>query len=221
MITQFYYLLVNFKSKSKAMMKKRKLETRQSVKQTTELLPKNSMNVNFFGSHFYFFLNKQIINLDGNDSRSPSQDRYKRRRSRSQSRSRSGSRNRDRRRRRSHSRSRSPRSSRRRSSRDRDRNKEKEREKEREYERERRRKGLPDIKKEHLSGKYSCTNREQKNVFSCYFLGRVRRVSLLLSSSFVFEIVVFVLRDHFHADVVWNSTFLPFFFEPTETVFGF
>ncbi|KAL5289297.1 nrd-1 family protein [Megaselia abdita] len=91
----------------------------------------------------------EIINLDGNDSRSPSQDRYKRRRS--QSRSRSGSRTRDRRRRRTHSRSRSPRSSRRRSSRDRDRNKEKEREKEREYERERRRKGLPDIKKEHLS----------------------------------------------------------------------
>ncbi|CAO1403760.1 unnamed protein product [Diamesa serratosioi] len=94
--------------------------------------------------------NAEIINLDGN-SRSPTPNRYKRRKSRSRSRDRD---RRDRRRRsrsksRSRSRSRSPRSSRRRSSRDR--LKEKEREKEREVEKERRRKGLPEIKKEHLS----------------------------------------------------------------------
>lgn len=83
----------------------------------------------------------EVINLDGN-SRSPSidRDRYgKRRRSRSRSR--------DRRRRRSRSRSRSPRR-RRGSSRDRERGKDKEKE------RERKRKGLPDIKREHLSGKF-------------------------------------------------------------------
>ncbi|KAJ6648579.1 SR-related and CTD-associated factor 8, partial [Pseudolycoriella hygida] len=93
----------------------------------------------------------EVINLDGN-SRSPSmdRDRYKRRRSRSRSRDRSG------RRRRSRTRSRSPRS-RRRGSRDRDRDrgkdkdKERSREMERDYERERRRKGLHDIKKDHLS----------------------------------------------------------------------
>lgn len=94
--------------------------------------------------------NAEIINLDGN-SRSPTPNRHKRRKSRSRSRDRD---RRDRRRRsrsksRSRSRSRSPRSSRRRSSRDR--LKEKEREKEREVEKERRRKGLPEIKKEHLS----------------------------------------------------------------------
>ncbi|XP_037025420.1 SR-related and CTD-associated factor 4 isoform X2 [Bradysia coprophila] len=90
----------------------------------------------------------EVINLDGN-SRSPSMDRdryNKRRRSRSRSRDRSG---RSRRR----SRTRSPRSRRR--SRDRDRGKDKDKERtremEREYERERRRKGLHDIKKEHLS----------------------------------------------------------------------
>lgn len=85
----------------------------------------------------------EVINLDGN-SRSPSvdRDRYKRRRSRSRSRDRSG------RRRRSRSRSRSPRNRRRGSSRDRDRNS-----KDKEKERERKRKGLPDIKREHLSGK--------------------------------------------------------------------
>lgn len=68
-------------------------------------------------------------------SRSRDRGRYRRRRSRSRSRSRSY---------RSRSRSRSPRNKRR-SSRDRA------REKEREAEKERRRKGLPDIKKDHLS----------------------------------------------------------------------
>lgn len=108
----------------------------------------------------------EIINLDANDSRSPTpdRDRYKRRRnSRSRSRDRGGRGNR---RRGSRSRTRSPRrrrnSSRERGGRsDRDRERERERnsrnekaaaEKEREaYERERRRKGLPDIRKEHLS----------------------------------------------------------------------
>ncbi|XP_055855720.1 SR-related and CTD-associated factor 4 isoform X2 [Episyrphus balteatus] len=108
----------------------------------------------------------EVINLDGNDSRSPSpdRDRYKRRRSRSRSRDNRGgpARGGDIRRRRSRSRSsrsRSPRTNRRRPSRERDRererlaerNRDKEKEKEREHERERRRKGLPDIKKEHLS----------------------------------------------------------------------
>ncbi|XP_017073101.1 SR-related and CTD-associated factor 4 isoform X2 [Drosophila eugracilis] len=110
----------------------------------------------------------EVINLDGADSRSPTpdRDRYKRSRRSSRSRSRSprgrgtggaggGGPGNDRRRRgsRSRSRSRSPRSSRRRGSRDRDRmdrsNRDKERD--REHERERRKKGLPDIKKEHLS----------------------------------------------------------------------
>ncbi|XP_016990442.1 SR-related and CTD-associated factor 4 isoform X2 [Drosophila rhopaloa] len=110
----------------------------------------------------------EVINLDGADSRSPTpdRDRYKRSRRSSRSRSRSprgrgaggaggGGAGNDRRRRssRSRSRSRSPRSSRRRASRDRDRmdrnNRDKERD--REHERERRKKGLPDIKKEHLS----------------------------------------------------------------------
>ncbi|XP_039481014.1 SR-related and CTD-associated factor 4 isoform X2 [Drosophila santomea] len=106
----------------------------------------------------------EVINLDGGDSRSPTpdRDRYKRSRRSSRSRSRSprgrgagGGTGNDRRRRgsRSRSRSRSPRSSRRRGSRDRDRmdrsNRDKERD--REHERERRKKGLPDIKKEHLS----------------------------------------------------------------------
>lgn len=101
----------------------------------------------------------EIINLDGNDSRSPTpdRDRYKRRRN---SRSRSRDRGRGGRRRGSRSRSRSPRR-RRNSSRDRGsrpehhRNSRSEKaaaEKEREaYERDRRRKGLPDIRKEHLS----------------------------------------------------------------------
>lgn len=71
-------------------------------------------------------------------SRSYSRERYSRRGRRSRSRS-------------TRSRSRSPRSSRRRSSRDRDRPRDKEREKQREIEKERRRKGLPDIKKDHLS----------------------------------------------------------------------
>ncbi|XP_075169592.1 insulator su(Hw) mRNA adaptor isoform X2 [Haematobia irritans] len=97
----------------------------------------------------------EVINLDGNDSRSPTpdRDRYKRRRSRSRSRSRSRDRSGRRgggRRSRSRSRSRSPRSNRRRTSRDRDRNN-RDKEKDREHERERRKKGLPDIKKEHLS----------------------------------------------------------------------
>lgn len=106
----------------------------------------------------------EVINLDGGDSRSPTpdRDRYKRSRRNSRSRTRSprgrgagGGTGNDRRRRgtRSRSRSRSPRSSRRRGSRDRDRmdrsNRDKERD--REHERERRKKGLPDIKKEHLS----------------------------------------------------------------------
>ncbi|XP_017126003.1 SR-related and CTD-associated factor 4 isoform X2 [Drosophila elegans] len=110
----------------------------------------------------------EVINLDGADSRSPTpdRDRYKRSRRSSRSRTRSprgrgsagaggGGAGNDRRRRssRSRSRSRSPRSSRRRTSRDRDRmdrsNRDKERD--REHERERRKKGLPDIKKEHLS----------------------------------------------------------------------
>uniref|UniRef100_A0A7G3AYH6 Putative rna polymerase ii c-terminal domain-binding protein ra4 n=1 Tax=Lutzomyia longipalpis TaxID=7200 RepID=A0A7G3AYH6_LUTLO len=88
----------------------------------------------------------EVITLDGNDSdgSTPDRDRYK---SRRRSRSRSRDRTRDRRRR-TRSRSRSPRS-RRRSSRERARDKK--REKEEEYDRERRRKGLPDIKKEHLS----------------------------------------------------------------------
>ncbi|TMW48093.1 hypothetical protein DOY81_006833 [Sarcophaga bullata] len=94
----------------------------------------------------------EVINLDGNDSRSPTpdRDRYKRRRSRSRSRSRDrGGRNR-RGRSRSRSRSRSPRSNRRRTSRERERST-RDKEKDREHERERRRKGLPDIKKDHLS----------------------------------------------------------------------
>ncbi|XP_065370350.1 SR-related and CTD-associated factor 4 isoform X2 [Calliphora vicina] len=94
----------------------------------------------------------EVITLDGNDSRSPTPDRerYKRRRSRSRSRSRDrGARNR-RGRSRSRSRSRSPRSNRRRNSRDRERTN-RDKEKEREHERERRKKGLPDLKKEHLS----------------------------------------------------------------------
>ncbi|BFG04355.1 SR-related and CTD-associated factor 4 [Drosophila madeirensis] len=111
----------------------------------------------------------EVINLDGADSRSPTPDRerYKRSRRNSRSRTRSprgrgtggggggggGGNGNDRRRRGSRSRSRSPRSSRRRGSRDRDRldrnNRDKERD--REHERERRKKGLPDIKKDHLS----------------------------------------------------------------------
>jgi hypothetical protein len=87
----------------------------------------------------------EIIPIDVS-SRSPTPTRHKRRKSRSHSRDRYGSRRR--RSRSTRSRSRSPRN-RRRSSRDR--TKEKEREKQREIEKERRRKGLPDIKKEHLS----------------------------------------------------------------------
>uniref|UniRef100_A0A6B2EH07 Putative rna polymerase ii c-terminal domain-binding protein ra4 n=1 Tax=Phlebotomus kandelakii TaxID=1109342 RepID=A0A6B2EH07_9DIPT len=91
----------------------------------------------------------EVITLDGNDSELSTPDRGDRYKSRRRSRSRSRDRTRDRRRRsRTRSRSRSPRS-RRRSSRERAR--EREREKEKEYDRERRRKGLPDIKKEHLS----------------------------------------------------------------------
>lgn len=85
-------------------------------------------------------------------SRSPTPTRHKRRKSRSRSRSRDRGRYRRGRRSRSRSRSRSYRSrssrsprNKRRSSRDRA------REKEREAEKERRRKGLPDIKKDHLS----------------------------------------------------------------------
>lgn len=106
----------------------------------------------------------EIINLDGNDSRSPTPDRDRYRKNRRTSRSRSRERNsgRDRGRRRgSRSRSRSPRR-RRNSSRDRgsrsdghhrsSRSEKVAAEKEREaYERDRRRKGLPDIRKEHLS----------------------------------------------------------------------
>lgn len=104
----------------------------------------------------------EIINLDGNDSRSPTpdRDRYKRRSRNSRSRSRDRGRGR-RRGSRSRSRSRSPRR-RRNSSRDRERGSRSDHrsarsekaaaEKERDaYERERRRKGLPDIRKEHLS----------------------------------------------------------------------
>lgn len=86
----------------------------------------------------------EIIPIDVS-SRSPTPTRHKRRRSRSHSRERYGRRRRSRS---TRSRSRSPRN-RRRSSRDR--TKEKEREKQREIDKERRRKGLPDIKKEHLS----------------------------------------------------------------------
>ncbi|XP_017839117.1 SR-related and CTD-associated factor 4 isoform X3 [Drosophila busckii] len=105
----------------------------------------------------------EVINLDGNDSRSPTPDRDRYKRSRRSSRSRSprnrgggggGANDRDRgRRRNSRSRSRSPRSSRRRGSRDRDRMERSNRDKERdrEHERERRKKGLPEIKKEQLS----------------------------------------------------------------------
>lgn len=109
----------------------------------------------------------EVINLDGN-SRSPSidRDRYgKRRRSRSRSRDRGG---RDRRRR-SRTRSRSPRSRRRGSSRDRDRGKDKEKE------RERKRKGLPDIKRDHLSGKYLTNFRK---------LNKLNFISLILFISF-------------------------------------
>ena len=85
----------------------------------------------------------QVINLDGNDSRgsSPSRDRYKRR-----NKSRSRSRDRRDRRRRSRSRSRDRRRRSRSTSRD-------YKDKDRERDKERKRKGLPDIKKEHLSGK--------------------------------------------------------------------
>ncbi|CAH1721085.1 unnamed protein product [Chironomus riparius] len=86
----------------------------------------------------------EVIPIDVS-SRSPTPTRHKRRRSRSHSRERYGRRRRSRS---TRSRSRSPRN-RRRSSRDR--TKEKEREKQREIDKERRRKGLPDIKKEHLS----------------------------------------------------------------------
>lgn len=105
----------------------------------------------------------EIINLDGNDSRSPTpdRDRYKRNRRNSRSRSRDRGRGgRNDRRRGSRSRSRSPRR-RRNSSRDRgsrsdyhrsSRSEKATADKEREaYERDRRRKGLPDIRKEHLS----------------------------------------------------------------------
>lgn len=87
---------------------------------------------------------QEVIQIDVS-SRSPTPTRHKRRRSRSHSRDRYGSRRRQRSR---STRSRSPRN-RRRSSRER--TKEKEREKQREIEKERRRKGLPDIKKDHLS----------------------------------------------------------------------
>ncbi|XP_059608121.1 SR-related and CTD-associated factor 4 [Phlebotomus argentipes] len=93
----------------------------------------------------------EVITLDGNDSdlSTPDRGEQQRYKSRRRSRSRSRERTRDRRRRsRTRSRSRSPRT-RRRSSRERAR--EREREKEKEYDRERRRKGLPDIRKEHLS----------------------------------------------------------------------
>ncbi|KRF79725.1 SR-related and CTD-associated factor 4 isoform X2 [Drosophila virilis] len=111
----------------------------------------------------------EVINLDGADSRSPTPDRDRYKRSRRSSRSRSprnrggggggggggnaNDRDRGSRRRSSRSRSRSPRSSRRRGSRDRDRMERSTRDKERdrEHERERRKKGLPDIKKDHLS----------------------------------------------------------------------
>jgi RNA-binding protein 16 len=93
----------------------------------------------------------EVIPIDVS-SRSPTPNRHKRsRRSRSHSRDKYGSTRRNRNRSRSRStrsRSRSPRN-RRRSSRDRAR--EKEREKQREIEKERRRKGLPDVKKDHLS----------------------------------------------------------------------
>ncbi|KAG5679948.1 hypothetical protein PVAND_009483 [Polypedilum vanderplanki] len=88
----------------------------------------------------------EVIPIDIS-SRSPTPTRHKRRRSRSHSRDRYGSRRRRSRSRSTRSRSRSPR--RRRSSRER--TKDKDREKQREIEKERRRKGLPDIKKDHIS----------------------------------------------------------------------
>lgn len=99
----------------------------------------------------------EVITLDHDDSRSgtPGDDRYganRRRRSRSRSRDRGGRRDRDRKRR---SRSRS--ASRRHRSRSRDRNrmkdKKEEERKETEKDRERKKRGLPSIKKDHLSGK--------------------------------------------------------------------
>uniref|UniRef100_A0A1A9ZJG2 RRM domain-containing protein n=1 Tax=Glossina pallidipes TaxID=7398 RepID=A0A1A9ZJG2_GLOPL len=115
----------------------------------------SSQDVNDFNKEVEFVSEEQkieVINLDGNDSRSPTpeRDRYKRRRSRSRSRSHERLSRRRRSRTRSRSRSRSPRLNRRRSSRDRDRSN-RDRDRDREHERERRKKGLPDIRKEHLS----------------------------------------------------------------------
>uniref|UniRef100_A0A1A9WBX4 RRM domain-containing protein n=1 Tax=Glossina brevipalpis TaxID=37001 RepID=A0A1A9WBX4_9MUSC len=115
----------------------------------------SGQDVNDFNKEVEFVSEEQkieVINLDGNDSRSPTpeRDRYKRRRSRSRSRSHERLSRRRRSRTRSRSRSRSPRLNRRRSSRDRDRSN-RDRDRDREHERERRKKGLPDIRKEHLS----------------------------------------------------------------------
>ncbi|XP_022903762.2 SR-related and CTD-associated factor 4 [Onthophagus taurus] len=92
----------------------------------------------------------EVITVDHGDSRSVSPDRYGSSRRRGRSRSRSRDRGRDRRSRRS-SRSRSHSRSRRRRSRSRDREKDREREKEREKDKERKKRGLPPIKKDHLS----------------------------------------------------------------------
>lgn len=106
--------------------------------QTINLIDNKDQDVEFVGDNL-----PEVIPVS---SRSPTPNKHsssKRRRSRSYSRERYGRRRRSR-----STRSRSPRN-RRRSSRDRPRDKE--REKQREIEKERRRKGLPDIKKDHLS----------------------------------------------------------------------
>lgn len=117
--------------------------------QTINLIESKDQDVEFIGDTMM----SEVIPVS---SRSPTPNKHsssKRRRSRSYSRDRDryrGGRRRSRSRSHSRSRSRSPRN-RRRNSRDRDRPRDKEREKQREIEKERRRKGLPDIKKEHLS----------------------------------------------------------------------
>jgi RNA-binding protein 16 len=117
--------------------------------QTINLIESKDQDVEFIGDTMM----TEVIPVS---SRSPTPNKHsssKRRRSRSYSRDRDryrGGRRRSRTRSHSRSRSRSPRN-RRRNSRDRDRPRDKEREKQREIEKERRRKGLPDIKKEHLS----------------------------------------------------------------------
>lgn len=118
--------------------------TLQYVQMQNEMLGLSQADpeVEFVSSHEQ----GDVINVDVNESRSSSRDRnerYNRRRRTSRSRSpRDRVRGGRRRSSRSRSRSRSPRLRRR---------TDREKEKEREYERERRRKGLPDVKKDHLS----------------------------------------------------------------------